>query len=290
MRTILTILLTLVAASTFAQDQLLRTSAQSLNTEIDLARDQLTVTDRSQSIAEANLSNLNLRLEGGNLIIGYQLQGTGRNEYYQVGLAVTLDGQPLRIPPESLSGDLGAEIFAEERLTLKRIIWINPLETYPTLRGSLAITLTAELYGAVALPFNIDCDNPPSFTGKEQLPHFIAAGVGLGSVLIGQALLSSADDTYENDYLTSSTATDAEPFFEDANSQRHTALTLTYAGATILAVDAGWYLWRLFRYKSQQKAFEQYCPKGNVRVRPLYRRGVPGGGNAVVGLKVKVGL
>lgn len=292
MKTILTFLFILAAGilSAQVQDQLLNTSSLSVEAEVDLAREQLSVTRRSEAASDARITNINLRLQEGNLVIGYELTEAGRNAYYRVALTLTLDGRPLSPRPESLSGDLGDNITTEGHATLKRIIWATPLETYPSLRGKLEARLTVQLFGTVGLPFNIDCAHPPSFTPPQQLPHYLAAGVGLGSVLIGQALVSNADDTYNNSYLTAETAVAAEPYFTDATNQRHTGLILTYAGAGVLAADAVWYVVRLVRYTKQRKAFERYCNPAGVSVRPVYRPALPGGGTPVVGLRIAVNM
>ena len=166
-----------------------------------------------------------------------------------------LNDQPLSISPEQLKGEVG-------RLSsggAKQAILSGLMERFINLEGELSLTLTAEQWGEFVLPLGIDCDNPPTFTGKQKMPYIIAAGVGVASIGVGQLMKQQSEDTYDNDYLTAGSLAEAEPIYEDANSKHHNYLILTYAGSAILVLDAALYIIRGARHQRRLKLFKQYC-------------------------------
>lgn len=274
------------AAPALSQEELLHTSALTVGAEIDMAADRLNLMPAPAPAPGSRLSNPQLRLEGGDLILDYELQPGSVRQYYQISLEATLNGRPLALRRENLSGDLGQRLTVSEPGGSRRILITNLLEDYPTLRGTLALTLSARLFGPRELPLNIDCSTPPTFAFKQQRWHLAAAGVGAAALFGGQLFNSRSDKEYD-DYLRSPNAGVAEPFFQQARSDHQTYLSLTYAGAAILALDAGWWLVRYLGHKRRLRLYEKYCNPGTgLQWQPAYRLDTRSG-TATVGVSLQ---
>lgn len=244
------------------QPEVLQSSARSITAEIDLANNRLTPAPSASQDPSNLIRTLSLEIQDYDLLIKFSLAPPEAEQYYQLALAVELNGEPILPAPEHLRGKLGQPVTE----TNHAISWNNLLEQYINLEGKISFTLHAELWGERFLP--IDCAIVPSFSGKQRLPHFIAAGLGAAAIGAGQLFKNQSDDIYNNDYLTSETLAEAQPRYEDANGKHHTYLVLTYAGAAVLAVDAAWYIIRQIRYNKKMKLYKQYCPNA-VGIQPF---------------------
>ncbi|MCB0580964.1 MAG: hypothetical protein KDD10_16840 [Phaeodactylibacter sp.] len=267
----------------FAQPEVLQSATRSISAEIDLANGKLNPAP-SASQAPANLiQRLDLEAKDYDLIINYSLAPAEPDQYYQVTLNAELDGEPIRPAPEHLQGELGQPVTG----TNHAISWTRLLEQYINLEGKISFTLHAELWGERILP--IDCDVVPSFSGKQRLPHYIAAGAGALAIGAGQLFKNQSNDIYDNEYLASETLAEAQPRYDDANGKHHTYLILTYAGAAVLAVDAAWYIIRQIRYNKKMKLYKQYCPDA-VGIRPIIELPSQNAPNGMAGLRLTLPL
>ncbi|MCB0586906.1 MAG: hypothetical protein KDD06_16490 [Phaeodactylibacter sp.] len=266
MRHLLPLFLSLLALFAQAQPEVLSTATQTARYRINLAAGELSPI--SGGSASGRIESLQASIRYGELQLNYSLAPTDDEEqYYLTKLTASLNGQPLLLAPEQIKGDIG-------RLGnggAKQATLTGLLDRFINLEGELSITLTAEQWGEFVLPLGINCDEPPTFNGKQRLPYLIAAGVGAASIGVGQLIKQQSDDTYNNEYLTAGSLSEAQPIYEDANNKHHTYLILTYAGSAILAVDAVLYIIRGARHQRRLKLFRQYCEDGrSLGFEPLF--------------------
>ncbi|MFK7808288.1 MAG: hypothetical protein AB8F74_10850 [Saprospiraceae bacterium] len=248
----------LYTTGSIAQVNLLQAEEHILQANINLAKDELSAI---QSNSKATIA-----LKDGELNIYFPVKPNNADQFYNVNVSITLDGQEINPMEEGLTGFIGSKLSTEIE-GRKSIIWTNLVDTYKQLKGKLEVKINVELRGA--LQMTIDCNNPPTFTRKDKMPFLIGAGVGLLSIGAGQIFKDRRDDIYDNDYLNSSSTEESEPFYDDANGNHHAYLILSYTGAAILITDAVWYFVKRGKYKKQLKIHKKFCNGNEVTLRPM---------------------
>lgn len=223
------------------------------NTKIASARIDLAAGRLSEGVSA---DSIQLTLQNGELLIQYQLpelEEEGR--YYSVTPRIMLDGRDLLVfPHEEFRGDWGEPLLPG----LRQLEWIDLPQRYIQLQGALEVVLSIERWGERKLPY--DCSlGEPQFTGKQRLPYYLAAGLGVASIGAGQLLRKQSQRIYDKDYTTAETQEAASPHYKNANGKHHAHLILTYAGAGIVIADAALYLIRQGKYKKHRKLYQQYC-------------------------------
>ncbi len=260
---LVSVLLLAFVISGHAQPQVLNSSSRTFRATVNLAAGQLSDQQLSAGTATSDLEDLSLQLRNGDIIVSYRLKNPDdREDFYLTALTATLNGVPLPAAPEFLSGDVGTPLTSGGQ---RQITWSGLLEKYVNLEGELTITLTAERWGELQLP--VDCDNPPSFTSKQRVPYYIAAGLGAAAIGIGQIFRAQRDDKYQ-EYENTRNYDAATPIYNDANSKHHTYLILTYAGAGIIVADAVLYIIRQSRYKKKLRLYQEFCNQSNLTLAP----------------------
>lgn len=241
-----------------AQINLLKSEEFNIEAKINLVTDQLTEV-RSTSAASLELKN-------GELDILFPLIRNVKDQFYNVSLEMTLNGQPIFPKQEELTGFYGENLVSKNRVN-KRITWMNLIDNYQQLEGDLKIKIKTELRGKLELA--IDCSNPPVFSKKEKMRYYIAGGVGVAAIGAGQFFRNQSDKIYEDDYLTSQTLEEAQPNYDKANSNHQTYLILTYAGTAIIVTDLVLYILRNRKHKSRMRVYKKFCNGNTLSVSPL---------------------
>ena len=265
---ILLFLLAISATSVRAQVQRLSQYTHEVSAEIELVEGRLDVSPGSigtPSLVETS----SMTLENGDLIIDYRLSTLGKDQYYKVNFEASVDGQEIKVYREDLMGSISEEIRGEGNLD-EQVRWMNLLDRYIDLSGSLTIELQVELWGLPTLPYGIVCGEPPTFTLKQKLPYIITAGVGVGALGASYIFNKKANDVYDNDYLTQNFQESAEPFYQEANDHHQKSLIFRYAGAAILITDAALYIYRSIRHGKKVDAYREFCNDGSTfRIEPV---------------------
>jgi hypothetical protein len=227
--------------------------------QINLAKGQLESVDSKEQIK--------LQLKNGDLIMKYTLpQLSEEGRYYEVIPRIQLNGTPLQLRLyESFRGDWNKNITSGN----KNIVWVNLLQEYIQLEGKLEIALTIHQWGERKLPYNCNL-GMPTFTLKQKMPYFLAAGAGVLSIGAGQLFKRNAQDIYTNDYLESGTLAEASPFYKNANKKHHSYLILTYIGVGILAADISLFTIRYRKYKKKKALYDKYCKDSNIGALPNF--------------------
>ncbi|PHN00894.1 hypothetical protein [Flavilitoribacter nigricans] len=240
----------------------MESSTQIINSTIDLAKGDL-LPGSVTGTAAVHISNLQIAVDNGDITIGYELSDLEEDQYYEVLPVIKLNGQRLLLAADEFRGDFGRPLSPGT----KKITWLNPLERYINLSGELEVELRVNQWGEQEFPY--DCElGEPTFTGRQKRPYLLAAGLGAASIGAGQLFRNRRDDTYDQ-YQSSETLAEATPYYEDANSQHHTYLILTWAGAGILAIDAAMYLIRQNKYKKDLRNYETYCNPNRIGFQPV---------------------
>ncbi len=247
-----------------AQVQLLSTTSRTARAQVDLAAGEMSKnTDEGEP---SHFESLQLSISHGELIVSYELAEPAEKGYFEMkGFQVLLDGQVLDLAPEQIIGETG-RISAGGR---KNLVVAELLERFINLRGNLTVTLTIASYGERKLPFNIDCNTPPSFTTKQRMPYYLAAAGSVACIGMGQYFRIRSEDVYENQYKQALTGEEAAPLYKDANGKHHTYLVLTYGGSALLAADIVLYLLRNRNYKKKLALYQEYCSGTSLLLEPV---------------------
>lgn len=247
-----------ITTSLEAQMNVLLKEVHTIEANINLINEQL-------SDLKSN-GKSNMDLVNGELNISFPLKRNIKEEFYKVQLEVSLNGKTLSLMEENLSGSIGEKVVSDKE-DLKNITWMQLIDTYQQLEGRLLIKVTTELWGKSSV--FVDCDNPPVFGAKQKRPFYIAGGAGLVAIGAGQYFKSKSDKKYEDEYLTANSLEEAEPKYEEANSDHHTYLILTYAGSAILVTDIVWYLIQNGKHKKRMKVYKEFCNDKSMTISPL---------------------
>ncbi|NND35025.1 MAG: hypothetical protein HKN76_20735 [Saprospiraceae bacterium] len=266
-----------------AQNQLLSSSRSTIVAQIDIADGQLEMEQAAQ-IQGVLIQSLSPQLQNDDITFSFQLQEGKEEEEYRINIRAMLDGAVINIKQEDLLGDYQDRIPASGSQG-KEIIWSGLLDRYYDFRGRLEVILSVELWGQPTLPFGVRCDEVPVFDGRQKLPYYIAAGAGLAALGISFVIGSEAQKIYDDDYLSQNFEQAAEPFYQDANDKRHTALLLRYGGIAVLVADAAVYFYRRDRHKKKLATFSEFCGNAPVSVRPVYERTSEALAGSSIGLK-----
>ncbi|MCB9263768.1 MAG: hypothetical protein H6558_01935 [Lewinellaceae bacterium] len=265
-------LFTLLPLLALAQPELLSTHTQSIRAGIDLVAEQLSDINTSMPGPGSNLIGLDLAVRNGELAIRYNLADLKENEaYYNTSLAVKLNGRALFPTPDQFRGAIGrVESGGEHTIT-----WINLMEEYLVLEGTLEVTLTAEVWGKRILLYGVDCNDPPEFTSRQRRPYYLAAGLGAVSIGAGQLFKQRRDDIWDNEYLTSQTTEEADTPYKNATTNHQTYLVLSWAGSALLAGSTVLYIIRQTRYQKRRQVYEENCRQNAIGLEPVI--GFPSG-------------
>ncbi len=253
-------------------------SSSNLNAQVDINLAKGEVLDVTSS------DGLRIDVQNSEISIQYTLPELGEEgRFYEVIPIIKLyDEELLLVPHDEFRGDWGQVNSVGE----KKIVWINLQSKYIQLEGRLKVMLTIHRWGEKMLPY--DCSlGKPQFTSKQRTPFYLAAGIGVASIGLGQLFRSQSQSIYNDEYLVSSTLEEASPKYEDANKNHHTYLLLTYIGAGILATDVTLFLFRQRKYKRNKSLYDQYCTESDLVMAPSLNlsTGVVDGG---AGLKLKM--
>ncbi|MCB9285107.1 MAG: hypothetical protein H6563_13610 [Lewinellaceae bacterium] len=246
-----------------AQINLVSTTSRSISANIDLAAGLLSNIHATKG-DPSPIQNMDISLNYGELLLDFKLAPIEGKGYFELNtIRVLLNGQPLDLLPEQLIGETGRMMTGGE----KRLIIAQLLDRFVQVKDSLVITLTIDQYAEV-----IDCSGErPSFSSKQHLPYYLAAGTGAACIGLGQLFKSRSQNIYTNDYLTSTSKEMADPLYQKANANHHAYYILTYGGTALLAADAILYLLRQRSFKNRLKEYEKYCGnKTGLHIEPVF--------------------
>lgn len=233
--------------------EVLTNQVKTVSAQINLAKGQLASVSSSE--------NIKLNLQNEQLIIEYYLpELSEEGRFYEIIPSVQLNGEGLTLVPfKAFRGDWNQDITPGN----KKIVWVNLLQEYTQLEGTLELKLIVNQWGERKLPY--DCSlGMPTFTSKQRMPYFLAAGIGALSIGAGQLFKNKSQDVYTNDYLPSSTFNQASPFYDDANKKHQTYLLLTYVGVGILAADITLFTIKYRKFKQNKKLYDEYCKTPDI--------------------------
>ncbi len=252
-----------------AQIQEIGTVTRSLNAKIDLAAAELMEVT----------GDIDLEIQFGELILTYELPDPGKEKFYEIDCRVLINGEALNLFPEQIR-----QGQADGPRNLHMILLSGLLDRFINLKGHLQIEVHAKLMGDFGKIYGIDCSAPkPEFGARQQTPYYIAAGVGIAGIALGQLYRSQRDDIYDNEYLNASSLGEAQPLYEKANARHHTYLILTYAGSAVLVIDTIVYFIRRAKHKKNVKLWES-CPGNRLSLNPIIELPMRSNANGQVGM------
>lgn len=245
----------------------------SVNANIDLQNETIQLDDLPTKDRNNRIKDLNLELKNGELIINYQLDKTDRGDFYEVALQASLGDVDIPIRPSQLIGDIGGMIETSASQNFK-IVWPNFYDQFLKLEDQFSVSLSATYVEKLKVA-GLDCDNPPQFGIKQQWPFLATLVVAGGAIGAGQYYKGLSDDTYNNQYLSASSLSEANPLYDKANKEHQQYLILSYSGAALIAGDMIWYIVRSARHQKRLKLFDEYCKQGQtLNIDPIFSPGI----------------
>ena len=248
---------------------------------------QVTEKNNTLFIDKGKLPDQNLlpvvdvRLSDADLKIDIQTKGLKKGFRYDIQLVLT-HSNGVSIKPDknrlaAISADPGGLIT---------YIWMDLTETYLDLNGRYTLVVKKYLQG------EIDCqDKRPEFTVKQQWPHYVAAGAGLGLIGIGQLYRlqkEDAYDTYRSYWSEDLKGAEALPYLERAREKEKDMRTYTITGIAVLGADALVFVIRQLAVRQKQQLYDKYCaPKTGLtfEAHPFVDPG-SAGSNPAIGSKI----
>ena len=237
-------------------------SQSSIVAEINLVQQTFEVTNTSETLQISPLQypervkNLNAELVNNEIVLTYQLDRTGKEQFYRIGLQASINGNPLPIQPEQVTDTYGPNVIVKNSSDVYQTTWGNLIESYLNLEGQLVIDLE------VSLERNYTCpDERPTFlTWKKQRLNIVTGTLGLGSIFAGQIYGRLRDDNLaeyrrlNDEFYTlppealSEAQKEADTLFETINDQDDRCNLLTTIGFGILIGDLVWEYVQLSRF------------------------------------------
>ena len=237
--------------------------------QLDLINDTLILLkDQNISDSADNITEITSRLSNNELLIQYQLTDTDEKGYYMVYLEIQ-DENKNTIEPHAgfLLGDFGK--IETLKTGKKTITWTNLLAQLPHAKGKYQIILEIEKWGNLFLPFDVDCDEYPTFAFSQKLPYYTGLAVGVGGIVTGVVLRNNAQKHFDR-HKISNALSERRAEYNRYTSQLKTAEVITYVGIGIIAVDAFFYFLRKGKYNRQIRIFEEYCNKEQLSFSPIF--------------------
>ena len=241
--------------------------------EIDLANNTLTDFTLINQTEENRIRDMHLDIEYGELIIDYvlddRLTKIQRNQSYDIRIEISVGANKLNLPSYYTFGDVGYGVTTNEGKK-KRIVVSNLMDEYMNLSGTIIVNLFANHRFSLILRRPLDCDNPPTFTKKDKLPHLISAAGGVALLGAGFAIKSKSDKKYK-EYKAQSDGVTAEFIYDDANGKYKTSQIMKVIGASMLVTDAALYYLRNRIYKQTLEDYRKHCDqKPAIGFKPMY--------------------
>ena len=255
------------AKPSLSHTRVLSTVIREIHFTLDLQADEL-VFEEPTSPSKGVLNATDIHLEGGDLYIPLELDRLSSGQFYQIELQLQSRDRTITPKAQDLIGLQNGEI--RDAPFSRTLIWLNMHQYLSSTQSSVTLIFKASLVEQF-----VDCSVMPSFSGRQKLPYYLAAGAGAAMIGAGILLSNDAEDIYNNDYLTRSSQEAAAPFLDEANKKNKTGRTLSYAGAAILLGDAVLYLIRQSKYKKKKNLYDEYC-KDNIGLSVVPDLGTPG--------------
>lgn len=230
--------------------------------------------------------------EQADLQIDCRLTEKEKDFYYHVALTVhTAEGEAIVPAPFDLPDNLRRLSAGAHRIT-----WTNALEHNLEFDRNYTLLLEVELWGQ--LP--VDCANPPAFGLREQWPNLAGAAVGAGLIAVGQVYRQQSNQEYRrykdiwqrqaDPEYDGNAAAQALIYYQNAEKKDNAYQSLTWAGVTVLVLDAAWYTYRRLRFSQSRQRFDEYCRNQEpFSLRPVFLPSTAGV-NSGVGLKLTIPL
>ncbi len=254
----------------------LKTEKQRVHYTIDLVAEKMKLKETVESSANF-IPNFTATLSAGEIIINYKLAPFKPNSnYYTVFFETKFwdkvghqtDDSSVDFPTKKTRGDIG--LLDKNPDVLKQITWTNPVYCLPSAKGTLEIILVVEHWGVEILPLGVQCNNPPDFSFKKQLPYYAGGIVALGGIVSGFILKDNALDKYEAhkflDILTERTE-----LYQTYETQLQRAEYVTYISLGLLAVDALLFLRRRRLHLKRKRIFDENCTKSSFQIYPEFK-------------------
>lgn len=282
MRIKITFLFLLAINFSLAQSSLIKTFTKSLKTDYSLATQQITLVEKTDDFhltKDQRLDFLQVLIQGGDLVIDYELLGFPKAEKgmkIQLDLSVVnaLSKYEITALPNQLHGKTSLPYAPKNQKN--QLIWENWVENMKPQGNTLILNLDATLVGRNP----VNCDIIPEWTNRQKIPHYIAAGVGVGLIISSLPVRKESDDLYEQ-YIVDTFAdkATAQVTYTNANNKHKLANTLIGTGIGIIATDLLSLGIRYLRYKKKRKEFEYYCHpiEESISFQPILERNVIGG-------------
>lgn len=214
-----------------------------------------------EKIPEQNLLPVvDVRLSDADLKVDIQTKGVKKGFTYQIDLEIVKANGSSITPDEkrlaAVSVDPGGIVT---------YVWMDLTETHLDFNGRYILVVKKYLQG------QIDCqDKRPEFTIKQQWPHYVAAGAGLGLIGMGQVFRLQKEDAYNTyrSYWSNGLSTEeAKPYWDRANDRESDMRAYTIAGIAILGADALVFAIRQLSVRQKQQQYDKYCaPKAGFSI------------------------
>lgn len=236
----------------------LKTDTTSIQFEISFSENKINLVSNTLSdLRKKGFATIKeVRLDETDIILNYNLLPKIEKGFHYFVDANLLENETVIDDAKQyyINGDFG-EIY-EFKISGKTIIWKDAIENMLDLNQAYSIMLTTQKMGA------LDCENYPTFSLKEQVPHYVAVGVGIGLLGLGNNFYKLRNDEYKKyqQFWSDGEAEDiANEALDIAESHQNTAKILTVSGWGVLGINAILYSYRMLRTKSKQKLFNEYC-------------------------------
>lgn len=236
--------------------------------DIDLLEESLTNVEYLRSGVTDEVVETTITLVQGELHMTYKLNDSRSEEQvgheYEVRMVIHLNNAVLEIRPDKILGEYGFDLNTDNTAFEKTLIITDLVEKYVSLKGELVIYLIVKHEFTVDHDLeNFNCDNPPVFSFKQQIP-FIALGItGTGLIVSGLVINNQAKKDYDENYALHVDEELAEEDYNRANDDHQLAQVLMIGGGIILVADGVWFYLKSRDHKKRKDLFETYCSGGN---------------------------
>lgn len=272
-----------------AQFMVLNTETHQSSHTIDLVQERLSLLEGAEK-TPTFIRDKTVGLVDGELIINYQLNPLAvETGYYEVSLKTvfkeTPNGPPIALPLSTISGDLGniKDNFSNEKI----IIWSNLMACLPTSIGFLEINLSVKLWGERILEYGVQCDNPPLFGFKQQLPYFATGVTGLAGLLATGILKGQAKQNFEA-HLEAKIIDDRTKAYKQYEKNLNRSEILFFSSLGLLAIDAFFYVRRRKHHAKRVAIFEKHCRGNSFQISPQFNLGGHSGRIVQSNIQLKV--
>ncbi len=142
-------------------------------------------------------------------------------------------------------------------LRSSKLIWQDALEDVLEPNRKYKLVISRSLLA------NVDCTKEmPSYTIRDQWPHYAIAAGGVSALVIGQIYRTQRDDVYDaytTKWVEGFSSADAKPDYDRVRKLHKQSKDWTNVGLVVLTADAVLFTYRWLSIRSKQKTYKKFC-------------------------------